>query len=39
MRAGRRVGVDVGTVRIGTALSDPQGLLAVPLETVPQGHR
>ena len=37
MRAGRRVGVDVGTVRIGTALSDPDGMLAVPLETVQRG--
>jgi putative holliday junction resolvase len=37
VRAGRRLGVDVGTVRIGTALSDPEGLLAVPLETVPRG--
>src|SRR5205823_6725659 len=37
VRVGRRVGVDVGTVRIGTALSDPDGLLAVPLETVPRG--
>jgi putative holliday junction resolvase len=37
VRTGRRVGVDVGTVRIGTALSDPEGLLAVPLETVPRG--
>jgi putative holliday junction resolvase len=37
VRAGRRVGVDVGTVRIGTALSDPDGLLAVPLETVQRG--
>jgi len=27
----------VGTVRIGTALSDPDGLLAVPLETVQRG--
>lgn len=31
---GRRLGVDVGTVRIGVALSDPAGMLASPLETV-----
>jgi putative holliday junction resolvase len=31
---GRRLGVDVGTVRVGVALSDPTGLLASPLETV-----
>ena len=29
-----RLGVDVGTVRVGLALSDPAGLLATPLETV-----
>jgi putative Holliday junction resolvase len=29
-----RLGVDVGTVRVGLALSDPSGLLATPLETV-----
>ncbi|MGI8615040.1 MAG: Holliday junction resolvase RuvX [Nocardioidaceae bacterium] len=34
MRTGRRLGVDVGDVRIGVALSDPGGLLATPLETV-----
>jgi putative Holliday junction resolvase len=31
---GRRLGIDVGTVRVGVALSDPTGLLASPLETV-----
>ncbi|TQK31859.1 Holliday junction resolvase RuvX [Arthrobacter sp. SLBN-53] len=31
---GRRLGVDVGTVRIGVASSDPDGILATPLETV-----
>lgn len=31
---GRRLGLDVGTVRIGVALSDPDGILATPLETV-----
>lgn len=29
-----RVGVDVGTVRVGVARSDPDGLLAVPVETL-----
>jgi putative Holliday junction resolvase len=34
-RAGGRVmGVDVGTVRVGLALSDPTGTLASPLETL-----
>ena len=31
---GRRLGIDVGTVRIGVATSDPDGLLATPVETV-----
>ena len=31
---GRRLGVDVGTVRIGVATSDPDGMLATPVETV-----
>ena len=31
---GRRLGVDVGTVRIGVAVSDPDAILATPLETV-----
>lgn len=31
---GRRLGVDVGTVRIGVAVSDPDGILATPVETV-----
>lgn len=33
---GRRLGIDVGTVRIGVALSDPDGVLATPLVTVPR---
>ncbi|HEY5320978.1 MAG TPA: Holliday junction resolvase RuvX, partial [Galbitalea sp.] len=37
MRQGVRVGVDVGTVRIGVARSDFHGLLATPVETVPRG--
>lgn len=31
---GRVLGVDVGTVRVGLALSDPTGTLASPLETL-----
>lgn len=38
MRRGRRVGVDVGDVRIGVAVSDPDGMLATPLETVAAGR-
>ncbi|TFV55404.1 Holliday junction resolvase RuvX [Geodermatophilus sp. DF01-2] len=33
-RQGRRLGIDVGTVRVGVAISDPTGMLASPLETV-----
>ena len=33
-RRGIRLGVDVGTVRVGVARSDPDGLLATPMETV-----
>lgn len=31
---GRRLGIDVGSVRVGIALSDPLGMLATPLTTV-----
>ncbi|HZC53302.1 MAG TPA: Holliday junction resolvase RuvX [Mycobacterium sp.] len=31
---GRRLGIDVGKVRIGVASSDPDGILATPVETV-----
>lgn len=31
---GRRLGIDVGTVRIGVSVSDPDGILATPVETV-----
>jgi putative Holliday junction resolvase len=31
---GRRLGVDVGSVRIGVAASDPDAILATPVETV-----
>lgn len=33
---GRRLGVDVGSVRVGAALCDPDGLIATPLETIPR---
>jgi putative Holliday junction resolvase len=36
-RRGRRIGVDVGDARIGVASSDPDGMLATPVETVPAG--
>lgn len=35
-RRGRRIGIDVGSVRVGVALSDPDGLIATPLVTVPR---
>lgn len=31
---GRRLGIDVGSVRIGVAACDPDGILATPVETV-----
>ncbi|WP_028476687.1 Holliday junction resolvase RuvX [Nocardia sp. CNY236] len=31
---GRRIGIDVGSVRIGVAACDPDGILATPVETV-----
>jgi putative Holliday junction resolvase len=34
MRRGVRIGVDVGSVRVGVAASDPDGLIASPVETV-----
>jgi putative holliday junction resolvase len=34
MRAGIRLGIDVGSVRIGIAASDPGGVLATPVETI-----
>ncbi|MFC9963302.1 Holliday junction resolvase RuvX [Nocardia ignorata] len=33
---GRRIAVDVGSVRIGVASCDPDGVLATPVETVPR---
>ncbi|KAA9135193.1 Holliday junction resolvase RuvX [Microbacterium caowuchunii] len=35
-RRGARLGVDVGRARVGVARSDPDGLLATPVETVPR---
>ena len=32
---GRRIGIDVGSVRIGVAMCDPDCILATPVETVP----
>jgi putative Holliday junction resolvase len=34
MRAGIRLGVDVGSVRVGLAASDPGGILATPVKTI-----
>ncbi|MEU4315769.1 Holliday junction resolvase RuvX [Nocardia sp. NPDC024068] len=36
---GRRLGIDVGSVRIGVAVSDPDGILATPVETVPRDEK
>ncbi|HEY5840823.1 MAG TPA: Holliday junction resolvase RuvX, partial [Mycobacterium sp.] len=36
---GRRLGVDVGTVRIGVAVSDADAILATPVETVQRDRR
>jgi putative holliday junction resolvase len=38
VREGVRLGIDAGSVRVGIARSDPDGLLATPLETVPRGR-
>jgi putative Holliday junction resolvase len=35
-RRGVRLGVDVGKARVGVARCDPDGMLAVPVETVPR---
>jgi putative Holliday junction resolvase len=37
VRSGVRLGIDVGTVRIGVARCDPGGMLASPLDTVRRG--
>lgn len=34
MRPGVRLGIDVGSVRVGVAVSDPAGLIATPVETL-----
>ena len=34
VRQGVRIGVDVGSARVGIAASDPDGLLATPVETL-----
>ncbi len=39
MRRGVRLGVDVGSVRVGLAASDPSGMLASPVETLPRDER
>lgn len=39
MRPGVRIGIDVGDARIGVAQSDPSGLIATPVETVPRNSR
>lgn len=38
MRDGVRVGVDVGSVRVGVAACDPSGLIATPVQTLRRGH-
>lgn len=36
MTRGVRLGIDVGAVRVGVAVSDPDGVLASPLVTLPR---
>jgi putative holliday junction resolvase len=36
VRRGRYLGIDVGAVRVGVAICDPDGVLATPLLTVPR---
>lgn len=36
MLRGRRLGVDVGSVRVGVAVADPDGILASPVVTLPR---
>ncbi len=38
MRPGVRVGVDVGSVRVGLARTDPSALVVTPVETVRRGQ-
>lgn len=39
MLKGVRLGVDVGTVRVGVAASDPDAVMAFPVDTVPRDDR
>jgi putative Holliday junction resolvase len=39
MRTGVRLGIDVGSVRVGVAASDPDGVLATPIQTVQRDKR
>ena len=39
MRVGVRIGIDVGSVRVGIARSDSSGTLAVPIETLKHDKR
>ena len=34
IRRGIRIGVDVGTVRVGVSRCDPDGILTMPVETL-----
>lgn len=38
-RRGVRLGVDVGSVRVGVAISDPDGILATPVDTLARDER
>lgn len=38
MRRGVRIGIDVGSVRVGVAACDPDGVLASPVETLARGR-
>ena len=38
MLLGVRLGIDVGKARVGVSRSDPRGLLASPVETVPRAN-
>ncbi len=39
MRPGVRLGIDVGSVRVGVARSDPAGVLATPVRTLDRASR
>lgn len=39
MRPGRRLGIDVGSVRVGVAGCDPEGMIATPLATLARDQR